>query len=156
DPFGFGTGFGTDCDGGNFPNSYILAAPGTVGGDWFDSDGADAPPSLNHAPVLSAPASVTAPAGSPATITATATDADASDALTITASGAPSSLGFSHSPGPSPATATLSGTPAFSEAAGSPYSISWAVNDGAGGNGAATTSLTITRTDTAPSISAPD
>ena len=156
DPFGFGTGFGTDCDGGAFPHTYVLASPGTVGGDWFDSDGADAPPSLNHAPSLSAPASVTAPAGSLATITATATDADASDVLTITASGAPASLSFASSPGPSPATATLSGTPAFSEAAGSPYSISWAVTDGAGGNGSATMSLTITRTDTAPTVSAPD
>jgi PKD repeat protein len=105
---------------------------------------------------VSAPASATAAAGSPTTITATVSDADAADVLTITASGAPASLAFSSSPSSSPATASLSGTPAFGEAAGSPYSIHWAADDGAGGAASATTSLTITRTDTPPSVAAPD
>ena len=156
DPSGFGTGFGTDCEAGQFPNTYVLASPGDPAGDWFDTDGAAAPTTTNRAPSLSAPASVSAAAGSPTTFTATATDPDAGDVLTITESGAPASLALAAAPGPSPATANLSGTPTFGDAAGSPYTIHWAVNDGAGGNAAATTSLTITRTDTAPTVSAPD
>ena len=156
DPSGFGTGFGTDCEAGQFPNTYVLASPGDPAGDWFDTDGAAAPVTSNRAPSLSAPASASAAAGSPTTLTATATDPDADDVLTITESGAPASLAFAASPGPSPATATLSGTPTFGDAAGSPYTIHWAVNDGAGGNAAASTSLTITRTDTAPTVAAPD
>lgn len=156
DPSGFGIGFGTHCEGNNFANTYVLATPGDPTGDWFDTDGALAPATGNAAPVLSAPASASAAAGSPVTINAVATDADAGDVLTITESGAPSSLTFNHSPSSSPASASLSGTPTFAEAAGSPYSILWAVNDGAGGNGAATTSLTVTRTDTAPTVSAAD
>ncbi len=156
DPFGFGTGFGTTCAGNLYPNTYVLAAPGTLGGDWFDTDGAAAPPTLNNLPVLTAPSSASAAAGSPFSISATATDADAADVLTITESGAPASLTLSSSPGPSPVSAALSGRPTFQEAVGSPYSVVWAVNDGAGGNGSATTILTVTRTDTPPSIAAPD
>ncbi len=156
DPFGFGTGFGTSCDGNATPNTYVLASPGDAGGDWFDTDGAAAPATSNMAPSLSAPGSATAAAGAPVTISSTATDPDAADVLTITEAGAPASLTLAASPGPSPATASLSGTPLVSEAAGSPYSIQWAVNDGAGGNASATTSLTVTRTDAPPTIAAPD
>jgi hypothetical protein len=155
DPFGFGTGFGTDCEANAFTNTYVLASPGDPAGDWFDTDGAAAPVSSNIAPSLSVPSTATAAAGSLTTLDATATDPDAGDVLTITETGAPASLTLSASPGPSPATATLGGTPTFVEAASSPYSIHWAVNDGAGGSASATTSLTLTRTDTAPVVSAP-
>src|SRR5260221_410850 len=74
DPFGFGTGFGTDCGAGQFPNTYVLASPGDTAGDWFDTDGVAAPTTSNVAPSLSAPASASAAAGTPTTITATATD----------------------------------------------------------------------------------
>ena len=41
-PFGFGTGFGTSCDGFNLPHTYALGDPANPcgsGGDWFDADG---------------------------------------------------------------------------------------------------------------------
>jgi len=45
DPFGFGTGFGTSCEGSIYPNTYLLGDPAFVcaSGDWFDVDGAAAP-----------------------------------------------------------------------------------------------------------------
>src|SRR5436190_22394110 len=46
-PFGFGTAFGTDCDGYFFPNTYVIGdasdpcgASNGIAGDWFDADGA--------------------------------------------------------------------------------------------------------------------
>ena len=53
-PFGFGTGFGTECDGFNFPNTYVLAAPADVcnTGDFTDADGAAAAAPPNQAPTL--------------------------------------------------------------------------------------------------------
>jgi len=48
DPFGFGTGFGTTCDGFIYPNTYLLGDPAFVcgSGDWFDVDGAGPPDSV--------------------------------------------------------------------------------------------------------------
>ena len=156
DPFGFGTGFGTDCDAYNFPNTYVLASPGDPAGDWFDADGAGPPVSANNPPTLSAPATVGAHAGAPVSFSATANDPDASDVLTIIESGAPASLTFSSSPGPSPSSASLSGTPTVGDANGSPYNVAWSVSDGVGGNASATTVLTVARTDTSPVVAAPD
>src|SRR5947207_9703533 len=57
-PFGFGTGFGTSCDGFFFPNTYVVGDPSDpcgvasgAGGDWFDWAGAGAP-SLPNGAVL--------------------------------------------------------------------------------------------------------
>jgi PKD repeat protein len=109
------------------------------------------------APAITAPATASAAIGIPiATITATATDADAADVLTITQSGKPASLTFTAQvPGVSPRTATITGTLGCNDLAGSPYSIVWTVNDGAGGTGTATTVLTIATTNRPPSITAP-
>jgi PKD repeat protein len=162
DPGSFGTSFGTNCDGSAIGNTYILGsssdpcgALGGLPGDWFDADGAGSAVG-NSAPMIAAPASASVAAGDPITLTANATDADASDVLTITQTGAPAFLAFSSSPSSSPASATLSGTPSAGDAAGSPYSIAWAVNDGAGGNANTTTALTVTRTDVPPVVTAPD
>src|SRR5437899_763524 len=80
-PFGFGTAFGTECDGFFFPNTYVIGDPtdpcgATTGipGDWFDWDGAKPPTGGNNAPSISAPTSATATEGtamSPITTTAT-------------------------------------------------------------------------------------
>jgi hypothetical protein len=45
DVFGFGTGFGTPCDGSIYSNTYLLGDPAFMcaSGDWFDVDGAAAP-----------------------------------------------------------------------------------------------------------------
>src|SRR5437016_6796172 len=60
-PFGFGTAFGTECDGFFFPNTYVVGDPadpcGTLNGipgDWFDADGALSS-SGNTPPTVSAP-----------------------------------------------------------------------------------------------------
>src|SRR5207249_2308009 len=46
DPFGFGTGFGTECEGFTYANSYVLGdrndpcgATSGLPGDWFDTGG---------------------------------------------------------------------------------------------------------------------
>ncbi len=96
-PFGFGTGFGTSCDGFFFPNTYVVGDPADpcgavagIAGDWFDWDGAGAPAGGNAQPVIAAPPTAVGVEGTPiATITATATDADVSNTLTITQAGKP-------------------------------------------------------------------
>src|SRR6266850_2386987 len=160
-PFGFGTGFGTDCDGFFFPNTYVVGTlsdpcgvvTGTAG-DWFDWDGAAAPGVTNTPPTISAPTSATAAEGTAMSpITATANDVDATNTLTITQSGMPASLTFTHTPGPSPRTATISGTPGFTDAG--TYPIVWTVNDGASGTASATTTLTVTNTNRPPTLTQP-
>src|SRR5882672_10267011 len=161
-PFGFGTGFGTPCDGFFFPNTYVVGNPtdpcgvvtGTAG-DWFDWDGAGAPTTGNTPPTITAnPTSATAAEGTAMTpISATANDVDAANTLTITQSGMPASLVFTHTPGPSPRTATISGTPGFNDAG--TYPIVWTVNDGAGGTASATTTLTVTNTNRPPTLTQP-
>jgi len=76
-------------------------------------------------------------------IVATALHTDTTKTLTITAGGAPASLAFSHTPGISPATATLSGVLTEADAVGSPHTIAWQVDDGAGGTATATTALHV-------------
>src|SRR5437867_3258623 len=110
-PFGFGTGFGTEGDGNAFPNTYVVGDPADpcglvngIPGDWFDWDGAGAPAVPNNQPTIAAPASASGAEGTAiATITATANDADASNNLTITQAGKPADLTFTaQAPGPSP------------------------------------------------------
>jgi len=55
--YGFGTGFGTSCDGYFFPNTYVVGDPADpcgrtngIAGDWFDWDGAHAAFSANSCP----------------------------------------------------------------------------------------------------------
>jgi len=89
-PFGFGTGFGTECDAFNSPNTYVLADPTNFcnTGDFVDADGVSAPGPANTQPVITAPAAASATEGSAmATITASATDADGTNTLTITQTG---------------------------------------------------------------------
>src|SRR5882672_1510359 len=166
-PAGFGTGFATECDGTQNFNYYIVGDPNDpcganpsgpangLAGDWFDWDGAKAPGVTNTPPTITAnPTSATAAEGTAMTpISATANDLDAANTLTITQSGMPASLTFTHTPGPSPRTATISGTPGFNDAG--TYPIVWTVNDGAGGTASATTTLTITNTNRAPTLTQP-
>src|SRR5437773_866704 len=161
-PFGFGTAFGTECDGFFFPNTYVVGDPADpcgaangIPGDWFDWNGAGAPAGgTNTPPTIAAPASATAAEGTAMSpITATATDPDAANTLTITQSGMPADLVFTHTPGPSPRTATISGTPGFNDAG--TYPIVWSVNDGAGGTASANTSLTVTNTNRPPTLAQP-
>ncbi len=161
-PFGFGTGFGTDCDAFGFANTYVvgdLADPcGTTTGtpgDWFDWDGVTANPGGTTQPNIVAPATASATEGTAMSpINATATDADASNTLTITQTGMPADLTFTaNSPGPSPRTASISGTPGFSDAG--PHNIVWTVDDGTGASNAtntATTGLAIANTNRAPML----
>src|SRR5256712_3038080 len=159
-PFGFGTGFGTECDGNAFPNTYVVGAPADpcgltngIPGDWFDWDGALSS-SGNTPPAISAPATASGAENTAiATTTATATDPDAGNTLTITQTGMPGFLTLSSVPGPSPNIATISGTPDFSGAG--TYNINWLVNDGAGGTNNASTQLTIGNTDRAPTLTQP-
>src|SRR2546427_1095923 len=70
----------------------------------------------------------------------------------------PGDLTFTaQAPGVSPRTATITGTPGFTDNAGSPYTIVWTVNDGSGAANAtatASTVLTISNTDRAPTLNA--
>jgi len=161
-PFGFGTGFGTDCDGFFFPNTYVVGDPADpcgnvsgVAGDWFDWDAASASCAGCQAqPAITVPATAAGAEGSPLSISATATDPDFGQTLTITMAGLPPSFGpFAPVSGPSPLTATLTGTPTFSEAG--TYNIVWTVNDGSGSSNAtntATTVLTIANTNRPPTL----
>ncbi len=159
-PFGFGTGFGTPCDGFFFPNTYVLGDPADpcgdvtgVAGDWFDADGALSP-SGNTPPGISAPLNATATENVPmTTITATATDADAANTLTVTQTGMPADLTFSSTPGTSPVSATVSGTPGFADAG--TFSVNWLVNDGAGGTANTSTVLEIANTNRGPTLVQP-
>src|SRR6185295_5667162 len=107
-PFGFGTGFATTCDGFFFPNFYVAGDPldpcgatNGIAGDWFDWDGAGTIIDDDTPPNIIAPPTASAAEGAPmATITATATDADAGNTLTMTQVGMPSDLTFTtNSPG---------------------------------------------------------
>src|SRR5205085_1896789 len=84
------TGFGTDCDGFNFANTYVIGDPldpcgttsGAGPGDWFDADGALSS-SGNTPPTITAPATANGTEGTAiSTITATATDPEAGQTLT--------------------------------------------------------------------------
>jgi hypothetical protein len=158
-PFGFGTGFGTDCDAFFFPNTYVVGDPADpcgntngVAGDWFDWDGALSS-SGNSPPVLNAPATASGVEGTAiATITANATDPDAGNTLTITQTGMPGFLTFNSTPGPSPNSATITGTPGFSDAG--VYGINWHVNDGTITTNTST-QLTIANFDRAPTLTQP-
>src|SRR5438093_6064238 len=153
-PSGFGTGFGTSCDGFFFPNTYVVGDPSDpcgagngIAGDWFDWDGAGSIGDDNQ-PVISAPSAVSGAEGTTFSVTATATDADAGDVLTITATGVPPFGTFSTIVKPSPTTATINFAPGFGDAGN--YTIQWTVNDGHGGTASRTTSLVITNTDRGP------
>jgi len=162
-PFGFGTGFGTFCDGFFFANTYVAGDPSDpcgnatgVAGDWFDFDGVTAGPSGTQ-PQIAAPPNAVAAEGTPMTpIEATATDADASATLTITQSGKPADLTFTTDPpGPSPRHASVSGTPGFDDAnvpdAGLGfYRIAFTVSDGGFGVATAVTALVISNTNRTP------
>jgi len=99
---------------------------------------------------IQAPSDTTGTAGVPLTLEATAVDPDTRKILTITVSGAPASLSFSHTPTTSPATGTLSGTLTLEDAAASPFTIVWHVDDGSGGTATATTVLQVTTVTAAP------
>jgi len=90
-PFGFGSGFATDCDAFNNPYFYVLADPANfcATGDFVDADGANtAANEQPHIPQIAAPLNATAAEGALMTpIEVTATDPDASRTLTITQSG---------------------------------------------------------------------
>jgi hypothetical protein len=58
-PFGFGTGFATLCDGSTQTNYYVLGDPANPcgsGGDWFDTDGTRA--TVDSAPAVEAPSAL--------------------------------------------------------------------------------------------------
>ena len=160
-PFGFGTAFGTECDGFFFPNTYVVGNPtdpcgaiSGIAGDWFDWDGALSS-SGNTPPTVSAPPTAIATENVAMTpITATATDPDAGATITFSQTGMPADLTFSTTPGASPITATVSGTPGFSDAPG-PYNINWIATDNASGVGTAVTALTIVNTDRPPQLTQP-
>jgi hypothetical protein len=72
DIFGFGTGFGTSCDGFFFPNTYVVGDPADpcghasgIAGDWFDWDGALAATSPNSCPTADPGGPYAARAGVP-------------------------------------------------------------------------------------------
>src|SRR2546427_7802540 len=82
---------------------------------------------VNQQPAITAPATASGTEGTAlTTIIANATDADAANTLTITQKGLTADLTFtSQAPGVSPRTATITGTPGFTDNAGSAYTIVW-------------------------------
>jgi len=157
-PFGFGTGFGTVCDGFTFGNTYVVGNPadpcgalaGGFAGDWFDWDGAGPPALPNNAPVISVAAVASAAEGTPFSITATANDPDVNEFLTLTVSGRPPDLVGPGVSGPPPLSLTLSGVPGFSDAG--TYVLRWTATDHFNATTEATTSLTIANTDRIPAL----
>ncbi len=155
-PFGFGTGFATECDGFFFTNFYVVGDPadpcGTLSGqagDWFDWDGAGSTGD-NNPPVLTVAPTASGTEGTPFSLTATANDPDATDNLTITATGFPPDLTFSSIVRPSPASATISGTPGFNDAGN--YVIQWTVFDSGSLSDTKSTSLSIANTNRPPTL----
>jgi len=151
-PFGFGTGFGTECDANNFPNTYVLADPGNLcaTGDFADADGAFAAAQEQPTPAITAPATASGAEGSTFSITATATHPTSGEILCITVSGQPPDVSFSTVCGTSPLTATLTGTPGFNDAGS--YVIRWVVTDSHQHSSSATTSLVIANTNRPPTL----
>ena len=159
-PFGFGTGFGTDCEGSGYSNTYALGTPtdpcGVMNGypgDWFDWDGAaSACQDCQTPPQVTAPATAAAHEGSLFSLPATATDADAGAILTLSASGQPADIPGVSVTGPIPVLATMLGTPGFGDAGS--YNVVWTATDGTGGTASATTVLTILNASGPPSLNA--
>ena len=106
----------------------------------------------DQAPVLTAPATISAPEASPLTLTVTAADPDgqAISSLTADLSGLPAGATFT--PGPGNATGTVSWTPGYFHAG--TYSVSFFASAGALA-ATATTAITITNVDRAPVVVAP-
>jgi hypothetical protein len=154
DPFGFGTGFGTSCEGFNYPHSYVLGDPGDpcgassgLPGDWFDTDGIPGGAGGgNSAPRLAAPPDVSSQDGGVLELSATASDPDAGDLINVTVNGLPS--GFSSSPtsGASPLTVHMSGRLPLGESASGPLSVTWTATDGANSSSHATTTVSVAPT----------
>jgi hypothetical protein len=146
DPSGFGTGFGTGCEGNNFLNTYVLATPGDPTGDWFDTDGVPGGGGGGSAPSLAAPPAVSSQDGGMLELSVTASDPDASDVLTVTASGLPT--GFSSSPtsGSSPLTVHVSGRLPLGTSSSGPLDVIWSAADGIHAPVSATTEVSVAPT----------
>ncbi len=140
-PFGFGTGFGTDCDGFFFPNTYVVGDPadpcGTVNGiagDWFDWDGAGAAPAANSPPVLAQPANVTVNEGATANNPLSATDPDGNPLTFAKVSGPTYATVTTTTPGTGTATGNVALAPGFSDSGTATVSVN-ATDTGGASNG---------------------
>ena len=105
---------------------------------------------VNRVPVVTAPATMTIGENAPLTFVVNATDPDGDAIASLTAAGLPVGATFSADSGN--ASGTFSWTPSFSDAGG-PYDVTFTAGNLLGGN--ATTSITVTNLDRAPTVAAP-
>src|SRR5205814_2452715 len=106
------------------------------------------------APVVTAPASVSAAAGTPVTVNVTAADPDGQAITTLTAdlSSLPSGSNASFTANPSKTAGTLTWTPAFGDDRDTPYSVAFTATNAL--TGSATSAITIIA-NRPPVVSAP-
>src|SRR5436309_6698218 len=104
---------------------------------------------VDRAPVVSAPASVSAPAGNLLTVTVTASDPDGESITSLTATGLPA--GASFAPGPGNTTGTLTWTPGSGDEG--PHSVTFTAMNAL--SGSASTAITVTPPDHPPVVTAP-
>lgn len=98
------------------------------------------PKPVPHAPVIQVPGPQTVFGGQTLNFSVTATDVDTQDVLTITKSGVGS---FVFSPKKSPATGFFTWKPSNADTLGSPYSVTFTVNDGTGLEDTGTVEITV-------------
>jgi PKD repeat protein len=104
---------------------------------------------VDHAPTVTAPASVSGNEGTPITVTVTASDSDGEAIASLTASGAPAGATFTSAADRT--SGTMSWTPTFAQAGS--YSVTFTAANAL--SGTASTSITVNDVDRAPVVTAP-
>ena len=153
-PFGFGTGFGTECDAFNFPNTYVLADPANFcnTGDFTDADGVLGAAGVNSPPVLAQPADMTVAEGATADQTLNATDADNQPLAFTLVSGPTYATVTTTTPGTGTATGNIHLAPGFSDAGTANASVR--ASDGTATNEKSLI-ITVTNTNRPPVLAQP-
>ncbi len=109
---------------------------------------------VDRAPVITAPATATAPENGVFSLDITAVDPDGQPVTILTAnlSGLPAGNNATFTPNPSKSAGTFTWTPTFADAPG-PYAVSFTASNAL--TGTATTSISVSHSDRAPVVSAP-
>ena len=153
---GFGTGFGTECDASNFPNTYVLGNPADLCGsfgDFGDADGVGAAATSNRPPVLAQPANVTVNEGATANNPLSATDPDGNPLTFAKVSGPTYATVTTTTPGTGTATGNVALAPGFSDAGTATVSVN--VTDTGGASDGKSFLVTVNNVNRPPTLSQP-
>ncbi len=158
-PFGFGTGFGTECDGFFFANTYVIGDPADpcgavngIAGDWFDADQITPGAAPNNPPVLAQPANMTVNENATADQALNATDADGNPLTFSKVSGPTYATVTTTTAGAGTATGNLHLAPGFSDAGTATVTVQAA---DASTNNQKTLTVTVNNVNRAPTLVQP-